>query len=237
VKNFAKFQFKNFSVLHALLIPALFAVRRERKLVLLTLAVALPNIYVISKIPGEENVFISPLDLFFVCWFMVGWQVLRDHSLVWIAYLALLYQVVTFAITEHTLFRPANADYATHMREIGRIVDAEQDPVVLAFWAIQMDYVYYNREKPEFPLEQGRWYEQTINIETIDDQTRAEILGHDVIFLIDHYRPSGYSELYMSEESLSRRYDTMSIRRTAERPLGLECEPVLDGRTTLYRCR
>lgn len=237
VKNFAKFQFKHFSVLHALLIPALFALKRERTLVWMTLALALPNVYVLSKLPGEENVFISPLDLFFVCWFMVGWRVLREHSLVWIAYAVFLYQVITFAITEHSLFRPSNADYDTHIREIGRIVNAEKDPAVLTVWATQMDYVYYNRSEPYFPIEQGPWFEQTIKIDEISDETKAEILEHEVIFVIDNYRPSGYSELYMSEASLSRRYETSSIRRRVEQPLGFECEPVLVGRTTLYRCR
>jgi hypothetical protein len=236
-KNFAKFQFKNYSILNALLIPAVFALKRERTLILMTLALAVPNIYVLSKLSGENNVFILPLDLIFVCWFMVGWRVLRDHSLVWIAYVAFLYQIVNFAIAEHSLFRPANAEYAEHIREIGQIVAAEQDPAVLTLWSNQMDYVYYNRAEPAFPLEEGDWFQQTINIDEISDQTKAEILEHDVIFVIDPYRPTGYSELYMSEESLARRYDARSIRRKVERHVGLDCEPVLEGRTVLYRCR
>jgi hypothetical protein len=58
-----------------------------------------------------------------------------------------------------------------------------------------------------------------------------------VIFLIDPYQPSGYTELYLSDEKLDQRYETESTRRMVERHAGLTCEPVLEGRNVLYRCR
>jgi hypothetical protein len=100
-----------------------------------------------------------------------------------------------------------------------------------------MAYVYYNRDEPVFPLESGAWYEGSADVDDFEDSPPAEFLQYDSIFVIESYRPSGYAELYLSDDTLAERFETNSVRREVERFLGLTCEPVRSGVMPLYRCR
>ena len=123
------------------------------------------------------------------------------------------------------------------MREIGRIVTQTEDAVVLSDWARRMAFVYYNRAEPAFPLESGEWYELSADVDEFEDTPPEAYLRHDAIYVIESYQPSGYAELYLSDESLANRYEGNSVRRLVERYLGLECRQVLQGVMPLYRCR
>lgn len=237
LKNFLKFQFKHYSVVNLLLLPALVAFRRERNLAWMTIALVIPNLYLLPKLYSEDNVFISTLDLIFVCWFMVGWQVLRAKSIGWIAAAFLIVQVSVFGLSQGTLLRTANFEYREEMRQIGEIVSREDDPVIFADWARLVAFVYYNRDEASFPLEAGEWFHMVLDVAKLDEIRREDVIRHDAIFVIESYKASGYSELYLSDQALAERFESNSIRRLVERSTELTCETALQGHTALYRCR
>ncbi len=127
-----RFQIKHYSFLNLLMIPAMFALWREKRLLWTTLAVMLPNIYVISKLRGEDNVFILTLDVFIAFWIIIGWRVLGKRSLEWIAIMLLLAHSVVFLISEKPFLANSNKIFSDEVRSIGRIIRSSVDPVLFA---------------------------------------------------------------------------------------------------------
>ena len=239
VVDFVRFQVKHFSVGNLLLLPALFGLRGRRDEVLETLAVLLPNVLLLTRLGGEDHVFVLPLDLFFVFWFVVGWRTLmRVRALRPVAVGCVVGQVLVFALTEPTLLRPAGNGYIERMREIGATVEtAGERPLVFTDWSRSMALVYANREQPSYPLEEGPWYERTFDVAKLVDRTPTDFADRDAVFVVESYEPSAFARLVRGEDALAGRFEALSVRRRAERFLGTECELVSDGDFPLYRCR
>ena len=161
LKGFAEYQFKHYSVLNLLIIPAIFTFRGNRYLVWTSLAIVLPNIYVITQLLGEQNVFILPLDIIFAVWMTIGFRYLLEHRLRIVAITMLLLHIAFFAAGDRPFFRPSNASYPDDMREIGRIVDRDATSLLFVDWSRRMAFVYFNRDEPSDPLEDGYWYNKS----------------------------------------------------------------------------
>lgn len=231
--NFVRFQVKHYGALCLLGVPAVFAVRRHADLGWTTLALLVPNLYVMAKLVGEDHVFFMPLDLVFTAWLVVGATALRARRAGWVAALVVVAQLLVFVRVESNFLRPAHRDVAAHVRAIGAEVASADDPVVIGSWGARMLYVYFNRSAASYPLEAGPLYEHTVNAR---DVASLDVTGRDV-FVLDAYRPSGFAALVRSDASLEARRRALSDRGPVERTLGITCTPVLEGPLTLYRCR
>jgi hypothetical protein len=243
-RNFFTYQFKHYSFLNLLIIPALFVLRREKVLLWISLAVVLPNIYVISQLSSEDNVFILPLDIFFVCWFVIGWRVLRERSLVWVAAAVLVAHGIVFLIAERPFLRAAHKNYDDEMRAIGRIVQDAGNAILVADWHRRMAFVYFNRQIASYPLEQDYWYDMSFDISYLTmhrfNKTKSEtddFANYGAVFVLDSWKYSPQASLFLDDTTLQQRYERQSQRREVEHFLDVECQPILSGLYTLYRCR
>lgn len=239
-KNFIEYQFKHYTLLNFLIIPALFALKKEKNLLWISLAAVLPNIYVISQLRSEDNVFILPLDVFFVCWFVIGWRILRKGSLAWVATAALLAHIVFFMITERPFLNDSHKNYGDEMRSIGRIVHGAEDPILFADWTRRMAFIYYNREKASYPLEEGYWYDQSSDVGDRDINKNivkpGDFANYKTIFVLESWAVSPHAKLFLGQNTLQQRYEHNSQRRKQERFLNIECQPVRSEINTLYQC-
>lgn len=236
--NFVKFQIKHYSFLNLLFIPALFALRREKHLVLISLAVLLPNIYVISQLRGEDNVFILTLDVFFAFWYTIGWRVLCGHSLAWLGVILLVAHSLVFLSTETPFFANSNKTYGDEFRSIGRIIRDTDDSILFANWCQRMPFIYYNRDSALFPLEKGPWYDLTVDItqfnkEKVEPENFAK---YGSIFVLGAYSASPHVKLLLDDDTLNKRYEQRSERRQVERFLNVECQSIHSGILELYQC-
>ena len=231
--NFVRFQIKHYGLLCVLFLPAVFALRRHVELGLITLALLLPNLYVMSKLVSEDHVFFMPLDLIFAAWIVVGVRVLRRRRLAWLAGALVVAQLVVFVKVESSFLRPRHLDVAATVRSIGATIDAADDPIVFGAWSERMLYVYFNRSTPSYPLEAGPLYDRTVHV---GDVATLDVADRE-IFVLDRYRASGFAELVRSEASLAARERALSTRTPVERAYDVNCEVIVDGALRLYRCR
>lgn len=239
-----RYQIKHYSFLNLLLVPAILAIREQKLLFWITIAVALPNVYVISQLRGEENVFILTLDVFFSCWFMLGWRVLRVHSLAWLAVVLLIAHGIIFMISDRPFLAASNKTYGDEIREIGDIIHRSGNSIAFADWSRRMALVYYNRSHSSYPLEQGYWYDASFDIDNLYitnfnkvAATPEQFDKYDEVFVLESYSPSQQAKLFLDEDTLKERYEHMSERRRLERFLHVQCHPVRTGILVLYRCR
>jgi hypothetical protein len=234
---FLKYQLKHYTFLNLLYLPALSVIGGNRQLLWATLAFALPNAYVIANLPGEDNVFILALDLFFVLWIMLGWQYLRERQGEWIPVVLLIVQVALLMFPERQLFRVANTDYPDIYRELGRTLLQHQRPLLVTDWQHRVALGYYNRDRPSFPLETGRWFDWSVNVTDLAALSPEQLAGVDAIYVIDDWRPSSRATVFRSEAQIEQTREQMSSRRTVEKYLDLTCHSVPGHSIALYRCR
>lgn len=234
-----KFQIKHYSFLNLLFIPTLFELQREKRLLLVTIAAVLPNIYVISQLRGEDNVFILTLDLFIVCWYVIGWRFLRKHSLAPLAIVILVAHVFVFLFSERPFMDDSHENYADEMKAIGRIVQDTDDSIIFMDWDRRMAFVYYNRDDISYPIEQGYWHDLSVDIADIIKYKKVgadDFAGYKTFYVLDSYSESPQASLFLSEKFLKTRHEIMSEKRRIERFLDVECRPSRPGRHILYAC-
>lgn len=240
LRDFAAYQFKHYTFLNLLLIPALFVIRDYRYLFWSSIAFALPNIYVISQLRAEQNVFILPLDIIFAVWMTIGFRYLLAHRLRIVAISLLILHGAIFVAADSLFVRPANANYPNEMRKIGQIVDSDAKSLLFVDWSRRMAFVYFNRAEPSDPLEAGYWYNKsyTANLGNLqqNDAKSADFAEYTPIYVLESWSVSGYGKLFLSESVIQERTDRFSRRRRIERLLNVPCLPVFEGIYVLYEC-
>ncbi|MEO8450776.1 MAG: hypothetical protein ABI647_13340 [Gemmatimonadota bacterium] len=233
--NFPLFQFKAYTVMLLLLIPALFAVRKERRFLAVTLAVAIPHLYVILKLTSEDNVFILNTDFFFACWVVIGWRTLAQSKVgrrlapvPWLGHLTLL--LLSGSIF---CFQPRRG-YAAEMKSIGQTYVQGHDAVVITDWDMGVSLTYYARPAVTTTLEHEPFYQQIVDLDNLPKNpppiTAAEI------YLLDSWKPGTLNRLLRSKASIAAQTRQHAVVARAERRLHIQCTPLLQGTHRLYRC-
>lgn len=234
---FLRYQFKVFTFMTLLYLPAIADLRKHLPMLWVTLAAALPNFYVLSNLPYEDNVFILALDLFFVFWIMVGWSYLRRRSWGWVPVMLIAFQAFLLFYPERMVFRVSNASYGADLRELGRVVSRHESPILFADWSDRAGFVYFNREQPSFPLDSGDWFQMTVDTQKLNEVSPAQFESNDAIYVLEYWWSSSRARFFQSEATLSALHEQESSVRNVERFLGSQCSRVPDVKLPLYRCR
>ena len=232
--GFPVFQFKTYTILLLLLIPALFAVRTHRRFLALTLAVAVPHIYIILKLTSEDNVFILNTDFFFACWLVIGWGVLAKSAVgKWLAPLPLAGHLALL-LASGSIFRfESGRGYAAEMRDIARTYLQGRDAVLITDWTTSMILTFYGRPAITNTLEREPLIRQIYDLEK--QPLTPQLTGAEIL-LLDPWKPGPLNQLLRSEASLQAQRLSKAVVSRAEQRLGLECTLIQEGTNRLYRC-
>ncbi|MDQ6831742.1 MAG: hypothetical protein M3081_23035 [Gemmatimonadota bacterium] len=236
IKNFPIYQFKAFSLMALLIIPALFAVSRNRRMIALALAVAVPHLYIIFKLTGEDHVFILNTDFFFACLLVIGWRQLEQFkSGRWVPPVLLAAHVALFVVsgTIHT-FDP-HRDYAQDMRRVAKTYLVGRDAMMITDWGRGVSLVFFGRPTHATTVLDDPLTAQIFNITGSPLPTAARLVNHEV-FLLDEWAPSPLNRLLRSKASLEAYRRENSNLGMAERELHLQCTLLEETSHRIYRC-
>jgi hypothetical protein len=247
--NFPKYQFKHYTVLSLLALPAVWAWRREKALLVLTAAVFLPHLYVIAKLTGEDNVFILPVDFFFACCLAAGARVLASRKSTRYVTPVLVTAHLAIMIGTGALFSFQNhRGDAQELRTLARTYLEGKDAVLLTDWHLLISLPYFGRPSIRGPVTTDPLYRQILDIDNVayavDEGTSLDTSGlglwanHPEIYVLETWSASGMAKLFRSKETLTRVGEQHSWRARAKELLGLECGKLLyHGTYDLYRCQ
>jgi len=237
LENFPLYQFKAFTLLPLLLVPALLAWRDNWRMFALALAVGLPHIYVILKLTDEDHVFILNSDFFFVCCLVIGWRQLEKLKVgQWIAPVLLLAHVALFIAsgTIHS-FQPQRV-YADEMRRVAKTYLLGHDAIMVTDWGRAVALTFYCRPSPTTtvprePLFQKQIYDiQGKPLAPLTDLDRPEV------FLLDAWAPSPLNRFFRTKQGLEAFRRKNTLVSVATRELNLQCSLVEETVHRIYRC-
>ncbi len=236
LRNVPLYQFKHYTVMLLLLAPALLMVRRHTRFVLLTLAVALPHIYIVLKLTGENNVFILNTDFFFAGWLALGVVALWERGR-WQKWLGLAPVVahVALLLASRTVFNGVhNEGYATELRQIAQERLVGKPAVMIADWDVVMSTTYFGRDSAAALLEEEPLSRQLYDVDK-PSNGQPSLKGVE-LFLLDFWSAGALRSLLSSEESIAAVELQSAVVNRARRSLGLECAVLERGTHILYRC-
>ncbi len=237
LQNFPIYQFKAFTVLLLLLIPALLAWRENRRMFALGLAVGIPHLYILLKLTQEDHVFILNTDFFFACCLVIGWRQLEKLKLGrWIAPGLLLGHAAVFILsgTIHS-FQP-HRDYADEMRRVAKTYLLGHNSIMVADWGRAVALTFYGRPSPTTTLlQEPLFVNQIYDIQGNPLAPHIELDGHEV-FLLDAWAPSPLNRFFRTKQSLEAVRHKYALVFVAARELNLHCSLVEETVHRIYRC-
>jgi hypothetical protein len=235
---FALYQFKAYTFLLLLLIPAFRAWREYKELFVLAAVVLLPHFYVISRITNQDNVFIISTDFFFACCLVAGWLRLeRARSFRVVAPVLFVGHVGLYVVSGVMHGFEPNREYAD---EMDRLVDtylSSPDDVLVTDWGRAVTLTFYGRAEADSTVLRDReLYTDRIFVIRATPPRELAQLDRANIYLLDGYQPTPLNEFLRSEAALAALRERNSILAIAERELDLQCELLEDDPHPLYRC-
>ena len=239
LSQFVQYQFKHYSILNLLLIPALLvAWRQYRYLLITTLAAALPNLYVISQLRSEDNVFILPLDIFFALWITIGALAIWNHRTRIFVILAVALHGALTLYANHFNFRITNTDYLDSYRELDSFLAEYDNSILVSDWTRRMAYVYANRPATIHPLETGFYYDKSFDIGHIRqfDISPIRFSEYDHVFVLESWDASPHGKLLLPDSEIDERRKILGLVPRMEDYLDRECAPVLQLTYALHEC-
>jgi hypothetical protein len=217
-------------------VPALFALRRNRRFIALSLAVAVPHLYLVLKLTSEDNVFLLNTDFFFACILAMGCRELATSRLGLVAATTLLATHVVLMVSSCTLFCPgSNRGFADEMRAIARTHIENREAVLVTDWSTGKALIYFARSRVSTTLEQEPLHKHVYDITAIARQA-PDALDSPNIYLLESWEAGGLRKLLSSERSIAELRSTHSLVAQADRFLNLSCSLVEQGTLPLYRC-
>lgn len=231
------YQFKHYTFLLLLLLPALWAVREHRRFLALTLAVVVPHLYIVMKLTSEDNVFLLNTDFFLACWLVLGWRQLEKTRLGrWIAPAPLVAHVALLLAAGSLFAFQNNRAYAGELRSIARDLVAGRDATVVSDWDGGMSLTFFGRERPVSTIERDPLYLHQYDIGEVRTEDPAKLRRAD-LYLLETWSAGGLRRLLSSPESQAEMARRSTVRARARRLLGLECGTLVRaGIHPLYRC-
>jgi hypothetical protein len=240
--NFPLFQFKAYTVLVLLALPLVWAWRRERALLIITAAVFVPHLYVISKLTTEDNVFILNTDLFFCCCLAAGARVLaaNRNALIRVVPAALLVAHLVLMTASRTFFSfESHRGEAADQGVIGRRYLEGKDAALITDWSHTVTVAYYGRPMLRGPVTSDPLYGQMVDATTRDSISTTPI-AHD-LYVLETWSPSGLARLLKSRAAIERGRQQHSYRAWAKQRFGFECPELIQRGNSeefeLYRCQ
>jgi hypothetical protein len=237
--NFLLYQFKHYSSLLLLGLPLLWAWKREKALIIVTLAVLVPHFAIILKLTGEDNVFIQNTDLFFACCLAAGARELvrlgRSAGAVAVAGLVAAHSV--FMVKTDMFFPDDNRRLeAAELAMIGRTYLEGKQATLVTDWNQALTVPFFAR-----PSLRGTLLEDPLRKQIVD-ATSAEIpqarFRVPDVYVLETWAPSGIARLLRTSAQLAVIKEENSHRRWTKEKSGLDCsELVHRGIYELYRCR
>lgn len=233
--NIFKYQFKHYTLLWVLLLPALLQVSRYRRVAWLTLAVAVPHGYIVAKLTGEDHTFLLNVDPFIVLWMAIGAGVLLERRrLHWLVPIPFLVQLYLYVHSGMLFSGEHNEEYAAEMRGIAEQYIKGKPAVLISDWDVGIAMAHFGSDSITSIPEEDPVYLQMYDF-TDDGKIRPSLDGV-TIYLLDPWSPSPINRLLRSDAALQQLRETMSIKVQAEQKLGLVCTELARGTHVLYRC-
>jgi hypothetical protein len=236
--NFLLYQFKHYSALLLLGAPLLWAWKREKALIIVTLAVLVPHFAIILRLTGEDNVFIQNTDLLFACCLAAGARELarlaRRGGVVAVGALVAVH--TAFMVKTDMFFPDDNRRLeAAELAMIGRTYLEGKQASLVTDWNQALTVPFFAR-----PTLRGTILEDPLRQQIVDatsaDISQARFRVPDV-YVLETWAPSGISRLLRSPEQLAAIKEENSHRRWTKDKAGLDCsELVHHGIYELYRC-
>lgn len=236
--EFPKFQFKHYSFLLLLLVPAIFAARRHGKFLVLSLAVALPHLYIISKLVGEDNVFILNTDFFFACWLVIGWRQLEQWAAAgrWLAPIPLVAHLGLLWLSGALFHFEAHKGLPDELRATSHKYLVDHDSVVVTDWNTLQALVFYGRPAPRSTIRLDPLAARVFDTDNIR-RMNPGLLDARELYLIDPWEPGPLSLLLRSKASLDAQWRDNAIVSRADRYLRLDCKQIERTSSRIYRCQ
>jgi len=231
--NFPKYQFKQYTAMLVLLVPALLAIRKYRYFLLLSAAVAIPHIYIVLKLTGEDNVFILNTDFFFAAVLALGWtELLRQKSTRWIGPTAIATHVMLLIVSRSVFPFNSHRDYSRELRGFYEQRLMNQDAAVITDWGTGVAFVLHARDSAVTSPLHETLFNRVYDIEGTPLRDSLIRNARD-LYVIDRWNPTPLNKLLSSSESLRLQMEHNSVARIAERRLGLTCT-LLEVKTNRY---
>lgn len=231
------YQFKAYTVLVLLVPAAVWAMRRHLRFLALTLAVVLPHLYLITKLLGEDNVFILNTDFFFACWLVLGWRAMaQDEGMRFLAPLPLGAHVAILWLSGAIFSFDSHREFANEVRHVVHTYVANRPAQVVTSWGAGVALTFLARERADTTVDAEPLFRRHVyDIESVDP-TRPRPLRGTETYVLDSWRPTPLNRLFRSKESLEAQQRAASVLATAQRVLNLECALVESHTYRLYRC-
>jgi len=237
IRNFPAYQFKAFSVMALLVVPALLAWREKRQMLVLALAVAIPHLYIIFKLTAEDHVFILNTDFFFAVCVVIGWrQMERLSAARWIPPILLAGHLALF-VASGTIHRfEPHRDYADGMRQVVAKYLRGRDASMVTDWSRAVGLTFFGRPTlTTTVLTDSLFINQIFDIQGAPMPPLSQ-LDRKEVFLLDPWKPSPLNRLFKSAVSLEALRREHSIVFIAERRLKLECTFIEETVHRIYKC-
>lgn len=237
LRNFPLYQFKAFSFLLVLIVPALMAARANARLWLLALAVAIPHIFIIMQLPTEDHVFILNTDFFCSCLLVVGWRKLEELRLgQWVGPAVLGSHVGLFVLAGVIHSYQPHRDYAREMQRIAKTYLVDRNAIMIADWGRAVALTFYGRPSPTTTLlREPLFRNQIYDIEDAEGPARLFTNGREV-YLLDSWEPTPLNRFLRSKASLAEFERKHSLVLNAEHRLHIQCTQIEGGVHRVYRC-
>lgn len=235
-RNFPAFQFKHYTALLLLLIPAMFEIKRSRRFAILTAATLLPHLYIVITLPLEDNTFLLPTDAFFACWLALGVRRLLTLPYGYVlaaapplAHLALL--LISGALPQ----RDSHRGYAAEMRDIAKRHLVGKNAVLISDWDVGIVITYFGRDAAAAIIESEPLYRQVYDIRAKASVPQPSLDGPQLL-LIDPWEPGALNKLFRSPQYIAQLKADNSIVALAERTLRVKCTESERFTHILYSC-
>ena len=233
--NSVKYQVKHYTALWALLLGVPWSGYANRRVVLLSLSVAIPHLYIVAKLTGEDHTFLLNVDPFIALWLAIGaaslWCVKRWR---WLVPACVAVHLIVYVKSGTVFNGNHNAGYAREIRAIVKQYLAGQQAVMITDWDVAISATHFGRDVVRDIPEREPLFSQMYDLtNTTDPQPTLE---RRTIYVLDPWSPSPINRLLRSPEALNELAEEMSIRSQAERKFGLQCRLLVHGTHDLYKC-
>lgn len=235
-RNFPKYQFKQFTTMLVLFLPMLLAWRKHKAMLVLAAAVAIPHVYVIIKLTGEDNVFIFNTDFFFALLLALGWtELLRRGFTAWIGPAAVAAHVALLLVAGSLFTFNSHRDYPDEMRGVFNTYVRDKDAKVITDWGTAMAFSFYARDSAATSLAEEPVMQRVYDLDNQADSNVVVLEGKE-LYLLDRWNPTPLNKFFRSEQVLAELMQANSLRFIAERRLGVSCVLLQQRTNRLYRC-
>ncbi|MGV3709725.1 MAG: ArnT family glycosyltransferase [Gemmatimonas sp.] len=235
-RNFPKYQFKQYTTMLVLFVPALFALRRNARFLVLSAAVALPHIFIILKLTGEDNVFIMNTDFFFAAILALGWtQLLSSRRTAWIGPAALAGHVALLVVSRAIFAFDSRSGYGDELRAVYNDHIRGQDATLITDWGTAAAFAFHTRDTASSSLWEEERYLQVWDLDN-EPALDSPVRKAATLYVLDRWNPTPLNRLLSSEASLRQQREDHSVESDARRRLNISCTLLEQHTNRLYRC-